>query len=210
MSNKLGATAQVKVTVAQTEFKGRSKQTGKLITGILISRVTVQANRSNPAVIAWNALPEVMICVADDKREASQQMLAEILTRLNQTYREDPAYVEKVNLQISRDTAVLAQQGAAAIQRSKETTAAIAHNAEVTRRSIMGSYWAKSEAQGSYSEKLNDYLGDRMGVTDPNTGQSYMAGSGYSNYYLDPRSNTIIGTNSADRPPVDFTVLKEY
>jgi hypothetical protein len=210
MSNRAGANVQVKVTVAQTEFKGRSKQTGKPIIGILISKVTVQANRSSPDVIGWNALPEIMVCVADDKQEARQQMLAEILTHLNQSYREDPAYVERANQQAARDTAVLAQRGAEAIQQSKVRTAEIARNAEATRQSIMGSYWARSGAQSSYNEKFNDYLGDRTGVSDPNTGQTYKVGSGYSNYYLDPRSNTIIGTNSADRPPVDFTVLREY
>ena len=210
MSSKVGAGGQIKVTVAQTEFKGRSKKDGKPITGILISKVIVQANRLNPEVISWNALPEVMICVADDRQEARQQMLAEILTHLNQSYREDPAYVARANEQMNRDTAVLAQQGAAAIQHSKEMTAAIARNAEANRQSIMGSYWARTGAQNSYNEKFNDYLGDRTGVSDPNTGQTYKVGSGYSNYYLDPRSNTIIGTNSADRPPVDFTVLREY
>ena len=210
MSSKAGAGVQIKVTVAQTEFKGRSKKDGRPIIGILISKVTVQANRSNPEVIGWNAQPEVMICVADDKQEARQQMLAEILMHLNQSYREDPAYVARANQQLNRDTAVLAQQGAAAIQRSRETTAAIARNAEANRQSIMGSYWARTGAQNSYNEKFNDYLGDRTGVSDPNTGQTYKVGSGYSNYYLDPRSNTIIGTNSADRPPVDFTVLREY
>lgn len=210
MSSKAGAGVQIKVTVAQTEFKGRSKQTGKPIIGILISKVVVQANRSNPEVIGWNAQPAIMMCVADDKQEAHQQMLAEILTRLNQSYREDPAYAARANEQMNRDTAVLAKQGAAAIQQSRETTAAIARNAEANRQSIMGSYWARTGAQNSYNEKFNDYLGDRTGVSDPNTGQSYKVGSGYSNYYLDPRSNTIIGTNSADRPPVDFTVLKEY
>ncbi|MDT5269216.1 MAG: hypothetical protein QOH49_1402 [Acidobacteriota bacterium] len=210
MSSKAGAGVQIKVTVAQTEFKGRSKKDGRPIIGILISKVTVQANRSNPEVIGWNAQPEVMICVADDRQEARQQMLAEILMHLNQSYREDPAYVARANQQLNRDTAVLAQQGAAAIQQSRETTAAIARNAEANRQSIMGSYWARTGAQNSYNEKFNDYLGDRTGVSDPNTGQTYKVGSGYSNYYLDPRSNTIIGTNSADRPPVDFTVLREY
>jgi hypothetical protein len=210
MSSKAGAGVQVKVTVAQTEFKGRSKKDGRAVIGILISKVTVQAGRSNPELIGWNALPEVMICVADDRQEARRQMLSEILTRLNQSYREDPAYTARANEQLNRDTAVLAQQGAAAIQRSKETTAAIARNAEANRQSIMGSYWARTGAQNSYNEKFNDYLGDRTGVSDPSTGQTYKVGSGYSNYYLDPRSNTIIGTNSADRPPVDFTVLREY
>jgi hypothetical protein len=209
-SSKAGAGVQIKVTVAQTEFKGRSKKDGRAVIGILISKVTVQAGKSNPELIGWNALPEVMICVADDRQEARQQMLAEILTRLNQSYREDPAYTARANEQLNRDTAVLAQQGAAAIQRSKEVTAAIARNAEANRQSIMGSYWARTGAQDSYNEKFNDYLGDRTGVSDPNTGQTYKVGSGYSNYYLDPRSNTIIGTNSADRPPVDFTVLREY
>jgi hypothetical protein len=210
MSSKAGAGVQIKVTIAQTEFKGRSKKDGRPIIGILISKVTVQAGRSNPELIGWNALPEVMICVADERQEARQQMLAEILTRLNQSYREDPAYVARANEQLNRDTAVLAQQGAAAIQHSKEMTAAIARNAEANRQSIMGSYWARTGAQNSYNEKFNDYLGDRTGVSDPNTGQTYKVDSGYSNYYLDPRSNTIIGTNSADRPPVDFTVLREY
>lgn len=210
MNSKAGAGAQFKVTVAQTEFKGRSKQTGKPVIGILISKVTVQANRSNPEVIAWNAQPAIMMCVADDRQEARQQMLAEILKRLNQSYREDPAYAARASQQMNRDTAVLAQQGAAAIQQSRETTAAIARNAEANRQSIMGSYWAKTGAQNSYNEKFNDYLGNRTGVSDPNTGQQYKVGSGYSNYYLDPRSNTIIGTNSTDRPPVDFTVLREY
>ncbi len=209
-SSRAGAGVQIKVTVAQTEFKGRSKKDGRPVIGILISKVTVQASRSNPELIGWNALPEVMICVADEKQESRQQMLTEILTRLNQSYREDPAYTARANEQLNRDTAVLAQQGAAAIQQSKATTAAIARNAEANRQSIMGSYWARTGAQNSYNEKFNDYLGDRTGVSDPNTGQTYKVGSGYSNYYLDPRSNTIIGTNSADRPPVDFTVLREY
>ncbi|MFL6254690.1 MAG: hypothetical protein ACJ74T_06685, partial [Pyrinomonadaceae bacterium] len=173
MSSKVGAGVQIKVTVAQTEFKGRSRKDGKPIIGILISKVTVQANRSNPEVIGWNAQPEVMICVADDRQEARQQMLAEILMHLNQSYREDPAYTARANEQLNRDTAVLAQQGAAAIQHSKEMTATIARSAESNRQSIMGSYWARTGAQNSYNEKFNDYLGDRTGVSDPNTGQTY-------------------------------------
>jgi hypothetical protein len=216
MSNQLGPRWQAQVTFARTDFKGRSKQTGKPIAGIIISRVAIQASRLDPSlpeispIVGWSARPSIMICLADDRQEARQQMLLEIHTRINQSYQEDPAFVEKHNRQVAGDNAALAQRGAESIQRSKETTAAIARNAEATRQSIMGSYQAKNGAQGDFNGKFADYIGDKTGVTDPNTGQSYKVGSGYSNYYLDPRSNTIIGTNSANRPPVDFTVLTEY
>ncbi len=216
MSNQLGARWQAKVTLARTEFTGRSKQTGKQIAGSIISRVAIQASRPDPRlpeispIVGWSVRPSIMICLADDKQEAHQQMLLEILKHISQSFKEDPAFAARQNQQVAGDNAALAQRGAESIQRSKETTAIIAHNADVARQSIMGSYESRNGSQAGFNEKFSDYLGDRTGVSDPNTGQSYKVGSGYSNYYLDPRSNTIIGTNSADRPPVDFTVLRQY
>jgi hypothetical protein len=216
MSNQLGARWQVKVTLARTEFTGRSKQTGKQIAGSIVSRVAIQGSRPDPRlpeippIVGWSARPSIMICLADDKQEAHQQLLMEILKHISQSFKEDPAFAARQSQQVAGDNAALARQGAESIQRSKETTAIIAHNADVARQSIMGSYEARNGSQAGFNEKFSDYLGDRTGVSDPNTGQTYKVGSGYSNYYLDPRSNTIIGTNSTDRPPVDFTVLREY
>lgn len=216
MSNQMGANWQVKVTLTRTEFTGRSKQTGKPIAGSIISRVAIQASRPDPRlpeilpIVGWSARPSIMICAADDKQEAHQQMLLEILKHINQSFKEDPAFAAKQSQLVAGDNAALARQGAESIRRSKETTATIAHNADVARQGIMGSGGSGNGAQAGFNEKFSDYLGDRTGVSDPNTGQTYKVGSGYSNYYLDPRSNTIIGTNSADRPPVDFTVLRQY
>jgi hypothetical protein len=215
-SKQIGTMWQFKITMARTEFTGRSKQTGQQIAGSVVSRVFIQSSRPNPSlpeirpIVTWNAIPSVMICAADDKQVARQQMLMDILQHIGQSFREDPAFAAKQSRLVAGDNAALAQRGAESIQRSKEMTATIAHNADVARQSIMGSYGAGGGGQAGFNEKFSDYLGDRTGVSDPTTGQTYKVGSGYSNYYLDPRSNTIIGTNSADRPPVDFTVLREY
>ena len=50
------------VTINETDFKGRSKQTGKLITGALFSRVqltSLQTAGPEP-VVQWTALPSIM------------------------------------------------------------------------------------------------------------------------------------------------------
>ena len=55
-----------------------------------------------------------------------------------------------------------------------------------------------------------NYYGDQTDVRNPETGQAYKVGSGYSNYYHDPRTGAILGTNSTDRPPVDFIPLEQF
>lgn len=53
-------------------------------------------------------------------------------------------------------------------------------------------------------------MSDQTDVSDPTTGKASKVGSGYTNYYRDTRTGAIIGTNSTDRPSVDFTSLNEF
>jgi uncharacterized protein YbdZ (MbtH family) len=59
-------------------------------------------------------------------------------------------------------------------------------------------------SQDRRSEQVGDVLRGQTQVRNPQTGQVYKVQSGYSYYWLDPNTQTIVGTNIPYQPSVNF------
>jgi hypothetical protein len=206
----MAGSAHASCSVATSEFKGRNKMTGKPLVGVITSTTSLITSAMNPNNPSWHAELTVLGCNADDKAEAHQQILKAVLARIEQSLRIDPVWQQKLSRQMGQETATILKKGQTEIQKTGELSKQIAANADANRKRIMGTYWNHVHAQDEQQRNFVNYIGDKTDVVDPNTGQTAKVSSGYSNYYHDPRTGTILGTNSTARPPVDFTPMKEF
>lgn len=79
--------------------------------------------------------------------------------------------------------------------------------AEVSR-TISDTYWSRSRAQDEASRKWSNTTLGLTDVRDPDTGQSWKVASGHNYYWR--RGDTVVGTDTSDRPDIDFTPLREW
>lgn len=71
------------------------------------------------------------------------------------------------------------------------------------------SYWATQRSNDRISERRADVNRGRVRLEDPYTGEKYESVSGKNYYYIHAPSGQVVGTNSAERPNIDVTELKQ-
>jgi hypothetical protein len=47
-------------------------------------------------------------------------------------------------------------------------------------------------------------------VADPETGETWKATSGHNYYWRKPATDTVVGTDTYERPDTDFSPLKQW
>ncbi len=150
----------------------------------------------------WSANPIILSCNDDSAKSRSQQTVLAVTTHLLQTFREDSAWVNGRSGEIGKATGD-------ALQRTGDRSRQIAKNSDAARSASMGAYWGHVNADNERQRGFINYLGDRADVTD-GSGKSYNVQGGSKHYYQNGQTGTILGTDSAYSPGVDFTPLTEH
>ena len=68
-------------------------------------------------------------------------------------------------------------------------------------------YWNRQRAQDRSNRNFDDYIRGVQRVVDPETGREYEAVAGSNYYYRVHATDRAVGTNSAETPKIDVTLL---
>jgi hypothetical protein len=206
-----GPQGQVTISIATTEFKGINRETNRPVVGAFASSVVLIRPANSLGQGNWQPTQMLMTgCTEGEGLAKRQAILQAALGQILRTWQVDPEWQQQLNQQVSAGTKQVLGEANAAITATGERSKQIASNTEAARQSIMGSYWKRVGAQAEQQRKFANYIGNNTDVRNTQTGQTYKVDSGYSSYYHDPRTGTILGTNSTTRPPIDFTPMQEF
>ena len=208
-----GDSAEVEVSVGITEFSGVSKLTHKPTTGLIIGSTQRMTSRGfGGETTTWAPTAIMLTCNDDAAKTRNQQIILAVFARLQQSYHEDPAWVSRLaqegaasGEQMRQDMAQNTQQ---MIQQSKERSAQITRSSDDAREASMGAYWGHVNADNERQRGFTNWMGDRTDVGGDG-GPTVNVQSGSSHYYRNGQTGTVIGTDSAYSPGVDFTPLSE-
>jgi len=82
-------------------------------------------------------------------------------------------------------------------------------NQEISRI-IDESYWNRQTVLDETSRRFSNYILGVTDVVDPETGEKWKIEAGHNYYWRKDYTNQLAGTRTADRPDIDFTLLKEF
>jgi hypothetical protein len=208
-----GNMGEVEVSAGATEFSGLSKLTHKQISGVVIGTTQRMTMRGfGGGSTTWIPGAIVLTCNDDASKTRNQQIVMAVFARLQKSYHEDPAWLNKMN---QEDGAAndqlrhnLAQNSQQMIADSKARSAEITRNSDAARDASMGAYWGHVNADNEQQRGFANYMGDRTDVAGAD-GVTHTVQSGSSHYYQNAQTGVVVGTDSAYSPGVDFTPLTE-
>ena len=180
--------------------------------GIMLSKTTrtVEPAAGEP-VVTWFADYDLVVTKAGDAKEVARvQTAAVILSHMMGTFREEPAWAAQRNQQSMDRIKAQGKATMANIAAVGERSKQIAASSAAAQDAIMGRYNSSNShvaAGNAQQSAFVNWLGDRTDVTD-SSGNTYNVGSGHSHYYKG-QDGTILGTDSAYSPGVDFTPMTE-
>jgi len=218
-----GGMSQVAVDVVSTEFTGRDRQSGRPVTGMILA--TVDRYPQDPmGGMMWTASLQICRCTADDQAEARKATAAAVLLHLVKSWRDDPQWSRRNqemqaqilqqqnrdNQQFSNQMNQRHQDAMDHIRRAGERSREMARDSDERRAAMMGAHWRRQAADDNQQRQRINYLSDQTDVRDTNTGESWKVGSGYNHYYRNAQTDTILATDSATTPGIDFTRLEEF
>ena len=207
-----GNSAEVEVSVGATEFSGLSKLTHKQITGVIIgSTQRMTSHGFGAGTTTWVPTTIVLTCNDDAAKARNQQTVMAVFSRIEQSYREDPAWASRLSQEGAAFTDQkrhdMEQNTQRIIAQSKRRSAQITRSSDAARESSMGAYWGRVNADNEQQRGFVNYMGDRTDVSGGGETTNVQSGSGH--YYRNDRTGTVVGTDSAYSPGVDFTPLTE-
>lgn len=203
MRQLMGALGDIDVNVGLTEFSGQSRETGKKITGVVISSTQrTISNGVNGVTTSWFGLPCVIACVDVPGQTKNQITAMAAFLRMQQSFQMD------LNWQKQR-TAELGAITRGTIASAKQRSEMLAQQNKAQSDALMDSYWARDRASDENQRHFINYIADKTDVTD-NAGFAAKVTTGSNHYYRSTRTGTVIGTNSEITPGIDFTPLSEY
>ena len=191
-----------------TTFKATEVKTGKKIEGIVISstiRTKLKISGPGGPLLSWYANPQMITTKAGDAQaEARQKKAIVAFFHTGSSLLETPEWMAQNNEAVRQD---IAGKSAANIANAQQNSARIAANSAATSDRLMSNFHNHEAAMDNIQHGFINYIGNRTDVTN-GAGQTYNVGSGSSHYYQGT-NGTIVGTNSAYSPGVDFTPMKE-
>jgi hypothetical protein len=199
------------VSYGVTAFKCTVKATGMACNGMILSTTTRTVSpAAGEPVVGWYADLDLIVTKAGDTKAATRiETATAIFGHLMQTFRTDPTWEAKREQQSRDQISAQGRETLANIAAVGERSRQIAANSSAALDAIMGRNNSHVAAGNEQQSAFINYIGDRTNVSDDN-GHTDNVGSGYNNYYRNDRTGTILGTDSAYSPGVDFTPMKEY
>ncbi len=124
--------------------------------------------------------------------EDQMDSVKEIATHMFQSIRMNPVWVASQQMLTANVSQVVAQ-----------TSREIA-------RIIDESYWSRQAVMDNVSRKFSNYILGVTDVVDPETGETWKVEAGHNYYWRKNHTNVIVGTEIAQRPDIDFSLLREF
>jgi hypothetical protein len=184
-NQETGGAAGAHVSVGQTEFTGRGIR-NRPFRAVLVS-VTRHIGIPGGEAGIWNAAPMVVAY-----GESKHDIASAVFTRMLTSWQIDPNWSRQQS------------QTAGAVSKIwSDANTAIS-------KSISDSYWNRSAAEAESSRNFSNATLGLTDVKDPDTGDAWKVASGHNYYWRDTRSGAIVGTETFDRPDIDFTPLTEF
>ncbi|RJP30426.1 MAG: hypothetical protein C4527_09625 [Candidatus Omnitrophota bacterium] len=75
---------------------------------------------------------------------------------------------------------------------------------------INESYWTRQASNDDRMRNWSNMMLGQTDVVDPESGEKFKAASGHNYYWRKAYTDAVIGTNTYDRPDIDFTPLQEW
>ncbi len=75
---------------------------------------------------------------------------------------------------------------------------------------INDSYWSRQSVLDNTNRRFSNYILGVTDVIDPDTGEKWKVEAGHNYYWRRDFTNQIIGSNTFDRPDIDFSPLREF
>ena len=206
LQRQSGGFGQPEASVGVTEFSGRSKASGKQIAAAIIgSTQRSSVPFAGGEITTWSASPIIASCNDDAGKARNQQIVMAVLGHILQTYREDPAWLNRRRQELGAVSQQITKEG-------EQRRIAIANADTEARGAIMGQFWGRVSAQKSADDEQQrgfaNYMDDRTDVGGDG-GATVNVRSGSSHYYRNGQTGVVVGTDSAYSPGVDFTPLTE-
>jgi hypothetical protein len=77
-------------------------------------------------------------------------------------------------------------------------------------RIIDESYWNRQAVLDDVHRRISNNILGVMDVVDPETGEKWKVEAGHNYYWRKDYTNQVVGTQQAERPDIDFSILKEF
>ena len=155
----------------------------------------------NSDLVTWSPLLQMITVKSGDAQtdERRKKSLAAFL-RTGSSFAQTREWTAINNEAVQQD---LKSKGDAIIDNSRRQTAIIAANSDDARNRLMSNFHNHEAAMDNVQHHFVNYLSNSTDVTD-GAGHTANVGSGYSHYYKNGQTGTVLGTNSAYSPGVDF------
>jgi len=75
---------------------------------------------------------------------------------------------------------------------------------------INDSYWSRQSVLDNTNRRFSNYILGVTDVIDPDTGEKWKVEAGHNYYWRRDFTNQIIGSDTFDRPDIDFSPLREF
>lgn len=136
----------------------------------------------------WNVELLLIYFCPDDQAD----LVREMATHMFQSIRINPVWVAN-------------QQ-----QLTANVSQIVARASQEIARIIDESYWKRQAVVDDVSRKFSNYILGVTDVVDPETGETWKVEAGHNYYWRKAHTNVIVGSEIAQRPDIDFSLLREF
>lgn len=177
----------VTFTLHAGEEAFRFQQAGEPFVGYGLALTQVV---QNPAIQGGNWSVALLLITTCPEQEVDK--VREIATHMFQSVRMNPQWVGS-------------QQ-----QLTANVSQIVTQTSQEISRIIDQSYWSRQGAMDDINRKFSNYILGVTDVVDPETGETWKVEAGHNYYWRRDFTNQVAGTRTADRPDINFSLLKEF
>lgn len=91
-----------------------------------------------------------------------------------------------------------------------ETSKIVSRTNETISNVISETYQNRQASEDNISRKWSNMMLGQTDLVDPESGETFQFASGHNYYWRKEYTNEVVGTNTYDRPDIDFTPLQEW
>lgn len=136
----------------------------------------------------WNVALLLIYLSPEDQADS----VREIATHMFQSIRMNPAWVAS-------------QQ-----QLTANVSQIVSRTSQEISRIIDESYWTRQAVLDDVHRKFSNYILGVTDVVDPETRETWKVEAGHNYYWRKAHTNVIVGSETPERPNIDFSLLREF
>lgn len=136
----------------------------------------------------WNVALLLIYLSPEEKANS----VREIATHMFQSIRMNPAWVASQQQLTANVSQIVSQTG------------------QEISRIIDESYWSRQGVLDDVHRKFSNYILGITDVVDPETKETWKVEAGHNYYWRKAHTNVIVGSQTPERPDIDFSLLREF